>query len=62
MVGNNLPNDIVVVDDGCYQLCSSEGSCYQYQPSEYCRKIIGYDINESPEIVSVIQSVLLKQL
>ena len=53
MVGNNLPNDIVVVDDGCYQLCSSEGSCYQYQESEYCRKIIGYDINEEPEKVSL---------
>ena len=52
LVGNNLPNDIVVVDDGCYQLCSDDGSHYQYQSSEYCRKIIGYDINESPEKVS----------
>jgi hypothetical protein len=52
IVGNSIPNDIVVVDDGCYQLCSEEGSCYQYQKSDYCQKIIGYDINEEPERVS----------
>ena len=52
IVGNNLPKDIVVVEDSCYQLCDSDGSCYQYQNTKYCRNVVGYDINKDPDKVS----------
>lgn len=52
LIGNNYPNDIVIVEDSCYQLCSDDGSCYQYQSTKYCRSVVGADINTEPEKVT----------
>jgi len=52
MVGNNMPNNIFLVEDSCYQVCDDGGSCYQYQDNEYCSRVVGADVNTNPQAVA----------